>query len=233
MTDLAWLALATAAFVGSHLLMSHPWRLPLVQNLGEARFTLLYSAVAFVTLVWMILAWRGVDESFPMWIAPDWAFWAASGTTLIASVLLVGSLAKNPAFPHPEAKRPPIRAATGVFAVTRHPMMWAFMLWALAHIAVWGSPRNLIVAGGILVLALVGSLGQDRKKRRDLGPSWLEWEARTSWLPFTALVAGRARWRDAGPGWIALGGGLVFWLAITWFHSPHVSPIARGLELLG
>ena len=38
------------------------------------------------------------------------------------------------------------------------------MLWALVHISLSGSARNLIVAGGILLLALVGSIGQDAQE---------------------------------------------------------------------
>jgi len=47
------LALATLAFVATHLAMSHPYRTRLVQHLGDQWFMLLYSAVAFVTLGWM------------------------------------------------------------------------------------------------------------------------------------------------------------------------------------
>ena len=37
----------------------------------------------------------------------------------------------------------------GVFAITRHTMNTSFMLWALVHISISGTPHNLIVAGGI------------------------------------------------------------------------------------
>jgi uncharacterized membrane protein len=110
-------------------------------------------------------------------------------------------------------------------------MNWSFALWALVHLSLWGSPRNLIVAGGILILAAAGSVGQDRKKRAAIGQAWRAWEAKTSFLPFGALVAGRAKWRDAAPGWAAFGGGLALWLLVTGFHAPQVSPVARLIEL--
>ena len=225
MTGLAGLTLATLAVVGSHLVLSHPLRTRLVQNMGEAAFTLLYSLIAFATLGWMILAWRGLTNSVPLWIAPLWWWGVASGIMLFACILLVGSLVRNPAFPHPGVKPPAMRPATGVFAITRHPMNWSFILWAFVHLSLWWSPRNLIVAAGILVLAVVGSIGQDRKKRAVLGDSWRGWESRTSFIPFKALIDGRIPWRAADPGWIALLGGLALWLAITWYHAPLVSPI--------
>ncbi|MFL6846011.1 MAG: NnrU family protein [Allosphingosinicella sp.] len=229
MIGLASLALATLAFVGTHLAMSHPLRVRLVQQLGEQWFAALYSAVSIVTLGWMILAYRAVEKGFPIWQAPPWAWWVASGVILLACILLAGSFFGNPAFPQPGAKPTKARAATGIFAVTRHPMNMAFILWALVHIALWGSVENLIVAGGILLLALLGSFGQDHKKLNVVGEPWRAWMERTSFLPFAALLSGRAKWSGLREAWPALLIGLALWLAITWFHAPEVSPVARLL----
>jgi uncharacterized membrane protein len=219
------LALATLAFVGTHLAMSHPLRTRLVQNLGEQWFAAFYSAVSFVTLGWMILAYRASENSYFLWMTPDWAKPVAAGITLLACILLAGSFFSNPAFPKPGAKPRIPAAASGVFAVTRHPMNMAFILWALAHIGLWGALPNLIVAGGILVLALVGSIGQDHKKLNVVGEPWRVWMERTSFLPFGALLSGRAKWSALGKAWPALLLGLLLWLAVTWLHAPEVSPI--------
>jgi uncharacterized membrane protein len=215
------LALGTIAFVGTHLAMSHTYRMRLVGQLGEQRFSLLYSVVAAITLGWMIWAYQDADP-WPLWSAPDWGWTIASAMMLVASILLVGSLIRNPAFPHPGAAKLAAAPARGVYAITRHPMNWSFILWAVTHIAVHGSPRNLIVAVGILVLAVAGSIGQDAKKRA-LMKDWSKWEARTSFAPFGALLSGRAQWRDAVPGPVALGGGFVVWLAVTSLHAPSAS----------
>lgn len=222
---LASLALATLAFVGTHLALSHPLRRAVIGHLGESGFTIFYSLVSFVTLGWMIWSYRADDEAVPLWIAPGPWWIAASALMLAACVLLFGSFVRNPAFPHPGAGAAPVRAANGVFAVTRHPMNMSIALWALVHLSLWGTPRNMIVAGGLLVLAIGGSIGQDAKKRAAIGERWRQWEARTSFVPFAALVAGRARWRDAAPGWIAGLGGLALWIAVTTFHAPTVSPL--------
>lgn len=225
MIAIASLALATLAFVGSHLALSHPLRVRLLVLLGDQLFLLLYSAVALVTLGWMILAWRAVANSVALWVAPDWAWSAGSGVMLLACILLVGSFFGNPAFPRPGAKPRAVRPASGVFAVTRHPMNMAFILWALTHIALWGSPRNLIVAGGILTLALLGSIGQDGKKLDVVGEPWRQWMERTSFVPFEALLTGRAKWRGLTEAWPAVLLGTLLWLGITWFHAPEASPI--------
>ena len=225
MTAVVSLALATAAFVGSHLLLSHPLRAPLTARLGELGFVGLYSLIALATLGWMIFAWRAILDPDPLWVAPLWWWPVASAIMLLASVLLVGSLVGNPALPRPGAPPREIPPPRGVFAITRHPMNWSFMAWAAVHISISGSARNLIVASGIFVLALFGSIGQDRKKARLIGEPWRQWQARTSFLPFAALLQGRLKWRAAAPGWIAAAGGLILWAAATSYHAPLVSPL--------
>lgn len=229
MTAETGLALAMLAFVGSHLLLSHPLRRPLSHPLGQRAFTLLYSLIAVAALGWVILAYGRVEAGMPAWVAPGWWWPVASGIMLVASILLVGSLLGNPAFPRPGAKPADIPPPRGVFAITRHPMNWSFILWALVHLSLWGSARNLIVAGGILVLAFVGSIGQDSKKRAWLGYVWRDWEERTSFVPFAALLSGRASWSAARPGSTALFGGLALWLLVTWYHAPQVAPLTALL----
>jgi uncharacterized membrane protein len=224
------LALAAFAFVGTHLLLSHPLRRALAGRLGERGFAGLYSLVAALSLGWMIFAYRAGDDMNPYWIAP-YAWWPiASALMLLASILLAGALVRNPAFPHPGVRREAIPAPSGVFAITRHPMNWSFAIWALVHLSLSGSPRNLIVAAAILILALAGSAGQDRKKARLLGEVWRDWQARTSFVPFGAVLAGKVRWRDAVPGPVALVGGLVFWALATSLHAPLVSPLGDLLS---
>ena len=58
MTTVAPVALASAAFVGSHFALSHPLRAPLVGGSAKRGFAGLYSLVAFATLGWVIVAYR-------------------------------------------------------------------------------------------------------------------------------------------------------------------------------
>lgn len=233
MSPAVGLALATLFLIASHFALSHPLRAPLVRLLGERGFIFLFMAVAIAALVWMSMAW-GDAPADPGWVAPIWWWPVASAITLFASILLVGSLVRNPAFPRPgAAPRPISRAPTGVFAITRHPANWAFMLWALAHLSLSTSPRNLVVAGGVLFLAFFGTLAQDAKKERLLGESWRDWEARTSFVPFAALLGGRIGWRAANPGLVALAGGVAFWALATSYHAPSASPLGDLLSRSG
>ncbi|MGH6617376.1 NnrU family protein [Sphingomonas sp.] len=209
---------AAAAFVGSHFLLSHPLRRPIVARIGERPFLGLYVLVAAVTLGWLALAYRAAGPEAPLWPVGD-ALWAVvTLVMLIASVLLLGSLIGNPALPNPGTPGDVPGEARGVFSITRHPMMWAFALWGASHIAVFPLPSNIILSGAVIVLALVGAALQDRKKEALQPERWRAWEAKTSYWPFAAIAAGRARFGGFRPH--DLAGGVVLWLAATWAHLP-------------
>ena len=208
--------LAAIAFVGTHFLLSHPLRAPLVARIGDQGFLGLYSLVALATLVWLVLAYRAAPLTPMLWPVGDTLWAIVTLAMLIASILLMGSLIRNPALPGPD--RPAPAAARGVFTITRHPMMWAFALWGLCHIAVYPIAANLVLAGAMIVLALVGAGLQDAKKERLQPDRWPDWERKTSYWPFAAVLAGRTRL--GGFRGHDLGGGVVIWLAATWAHMP-------------
>lgn len=222
MDPLLSLVAASIAFVGSHFALSHPLRAPLVGALGENGFRALYSLVALVTFVWAVVAFRAVGPSGPvLWYAMGDIGWAvATLVMLVASVLLAGSFVGNPALPAPGAASLAARGPHGVFHVTRHPMMWSFALWAATHLLLSPTARQIVMAGAIGLLALVGAHLQDRKKEGLMGEAWAGWEAQTSYWPrFGKLVR-------AGPvAWI---GGVIIWLAATYGHI-HANGMPAGI----
>lgn len=222
MDPLLSLVAASIAFVGSHFALSHPLRAPLVGTLGEAGFRVLYSLVALATFVWAVIAFRAVGPSGPvLWYAMGDIGWAvATLVMLVASVLLAGSFVGNPALPSPGAADLAARAPYGVFHVTRHPMMSSIALWAAMHLLLSPTARQIVLAGAIGVLALVGAHLQDRKKEALMGEAWAGWEARTSYWPrFGRLFR-------AGPAaWI---GGVIIWLAATYGHI-HANGVPAGI----
>jgi uncharacterized membrane protein len=215
---------AAAAFVGTHFLLSHPLRRPIVARIGERGFAGVYALVAAATLIWLILAYRAAPMTAPLWAVGDGLWALVTIVMLVASVLLMGSLIGNPAMPGPPGELP--AEAKGVFAVTRHPMMWGFALWGLCHIAVFPVAANIILAGAITFLALVGARLQDAKKQQLQPDRWRAWEGKTSYWPFAAIAAGRARFGGFRPHDIA--GGVVIWLAATWAHIP-LAGMAAGV----
>lgn len=200
---------ASIAFVGTHFALSHPLRAPLVGVLGANGFMLLYSAVAAACMAWMYVAFVAAPGA-DLGGSGEIGWVIATLLTLPALVLFLGSFKGNPALPAPGAEKLAAREPAGVFAVTRHPMMWGFALWALSHIVLFWSWRTMIVADAILILALVGARLQDRKKEALMGAAWTEWEAKTSFSP---------RWgRLPGAGLVLWALALAAWLGITYWH---------------
>jgi len=211
------LSLAVLSFVGSHELLSHPLRRPLVDRLGEKGFMGLYALVAFATFGWIVFEFRQAPADL-LWVAPGWAWTAGSVLMFVASVLFVGSMtAPNPALTMAGGVLAGDPEPQGTLRLTRHPMMWSFALWAVVHAGVSGRTAVVILAAGVGVLALFGAAMQDRKKRVALGDRWAAWEAKTSFLPF---AMGRF-W----PGWIAVVGGAILFLVATWAHPRLGAPV--------
>ncbi len=217
-------AVAAASFVGSHFLLSHPLRAPLVKMLGNGGFTIVYALAAFATLGWMANAYKAAPITPMLWDVGDGMWAVASVIMLVASIMLVGSLIGNPALPGPATKAP--EKARGVFAITRHPMMWSFALWALAHVLVFPVAANIALCAAIATLALVGAALQDAKKRALVPELWHVWEKRSGYWPFAAIAAGKASFGGFRPH--DLAGGVVIWLAATWVHIP-MAGIAAGI----
>ena len=219
------LILALAAFVGTHFAMSHPLRAPFVARMGTSAFQLLYTAVSFATLGAAVVAFRNVAYGELQWeVGED--LWTLSGLIMLAaSILFLGSFVRNPALPAPGADKLAAQPARGVFAITRHPMMWSFALWALAHVLVAPRPPVMALTAAIAILALVGAAGQDIKKAKLMGAAWRDWSSRTSYWPFAGQFSGRISWAAATPGMHAIGGGLVVWLLASWAHPLAGSPV--------
>ena len=208
MTPQACLTLSVLAFVGTHFLLSHPLRAPLVRAMGEGPFRGLYSLVALITLGAMIYFYRTIGREPQLWQVGDALWIAASRLMWMGSILFVGSLVRNPALPGARLERG--RRPGGVFAITRHPMMWGFATWAIVHLMVVATAKAIVLDGAILFLALAGAAGQDRKKERLMGDRWHEWAGQTAFVPLARGLA--------NPGMVALVGGTLLFFAATWLH---------------
>ncbi len=215
---MAMLLIALASFVGSHLLMSHALRPAMVRAFGDRGFTGAYSLVSFATLGWAVWAFGKTQSGLFLWTAPRWGWVVAAVVMLFASILFVGSMtAPNPALMGGRASPQP----QGVQRITRHPMMWAFALWAIVHAFVSGDARTVALCAAILLLALVGAWFQDGKKRGQMGAAWDAHEAQTSFVPFGRPSAGALN-----PGLVAFIGGIAVFALATWAH-----PYAGGPAL--
>jgi uncharacterized membrane protein len=208
-TGLVTLIAANVAFVGSHFAMSHPLRSAMVKALGASGFQIAYTLVSFAALGWVYLAFVAAPPA-DLPGSGDIGWIAATLITWPAMILLAGSFIGNPALPTPQAEAQARATPSGVFRVTRHPMMWSFGLWALSHLVLFWSLRTMITAAAMGTLALVGARLQDGKKAALMGDAWRAWESRTSYWPRLGQLA--------SVGAVPLVAGTVLWLVAQGVH---------------
>ncbi len=219
--SLANVIAAALVFAGSHLALSHPpIRSRLIARLGEGPFRGVYSLVAAACLVWLVIAYNRAPH-VEIWMAGGWARWVVLGVMLCATVLLVcGLTAPNPTLAGAERLASGAMVGGGIFAVTRHPVLWAVALWAGAHALVRGHAAAIVLFGALAGLALIGMAHIDRRRRAadDTTFRWLD--ATTSAVPFRALLDGRAHLSLAAIGWWRLGISLVVFVGMVALHAP-------------
>jgi uncharacterized membrane protein len=206
------LVAATVVFLATHFVPSTPLRAPLVRAMGHWPYVGLYSLVAFATLGWMSWAYANAPRD-PLWVPLREAAYVLMP---IAFVLLVCGFWRNPTIVGAEKLLRSDDPARGMIRITRHPIMWGLMLWALAHILARGDTKSLVFFGSFLVLAGVGTLFMDARKKAN--PDWPRFAAVTSHIPFVAIAQGRNRivWREIG--WLRPAIGLAVFFAVLAFH---------------
>lgn len=188
--------IAIALFVVAHVVPPLPAvRARLIARIGRRAYLLAYSLVSIALIVWIIAAAKRAPY-VALW---DPAPWQALVPILVMPfatwLLFAGLVEPNPLSisllaPKPDAEVGPAAA------VTRHPVLWAFLLWAASHVVPNGNVVSLILFGGTALLALAGLMVLDRRARQRLGDArWHDLAAPTSMIPFAALLAGRARLR--------------------------------------
>lgn len=193
--DLASLIFAAAAFVASHLgISSTPLRPWLMARLGRAPYLALYALLSILCLAWMVWAYGGAPF-LPLWREAAATRWLALVLMPFALILITGALRRdNPTL----LSYQPGRVSPdwgGLFAITRHPLMWGLGLTAIVHILAIGDLASLILFGAVGVLALAGTVLQDARKSREDPALWSGLAAATSNVPFLAILAGRAAWQ--------------------------------------
>ena len=206
------LVAATLVFLATHFIASTPLRPLIVNAIGEWPYRGAYSLVALVTLVWMGWAfanapreplWAGIRE-IPYLVMP------------LAFMLIACGYGRNPTMVGADRLLKSEDPARGIIRITRHPIMWGLMLWAASHILARGDLRSLIFFGGLLLVAALGTILMDARKRRN--PDFARFAAVSSNVPFVAVAQGRNRivWREIG--WIRPAAGLAVFFVVLLFH---------------
>ena len=229
MSPVVAIGLWAALFIGSHLALS--WesvRSRLVALVSEQPFRAIYSLAALGTFIPLALVFAHNKHAGSMlWYlrgdAPvRWLAWAMMLAALI--LLISGLITASPAAIGSRSFGQPV----GILKITRHPSFVAFGLFGLAHILMNGWEGDVIFFGVFPALGILGGIHQDRRKLREIGPSYREFIKATSFVPGVALLNGRQQWSLADIPWAAIGIGAAATIVIVLVH-----PIIFGGSPIG
>lgn len=217
---------AGVIFLLSHILPARPYvRQRLTKWLGRYTYLGLYSVISLVLLAWLIAA-AGRAPYVALWSWSPERAWLTNLLMVIALVLTVcGTAIANPFSLGGLSGRIYDPSRPGILFVTRHPLLWALVFWACAHLLVNGDLAHVVLFGATGVFAVLGVLVLERRARRRAKEEWRRLSAGTGLFPFAALLNGKGRWSSL-PGWRLTCVPLV-WIALVRLHQPvlGVSPL--------
>jgi uncharacterized membrane protein len=216
-TGLLWMG-----FGGTHVgLALAPIRKRLVRALGEGGYVVLYSAVAiatFAALVHYVALHRFAEPQASLFVSIP----PIRGALLILSVfgfsLFVAGVVRYPGLPMAVFHHRTM-PARGVQQITRHPFFSGIALWAAAHTFLAPSRVTFVFFFGLIVLAFVGGMHQDRRLIAELGEPYRTHVASTSFWPFVAVITRRQRIVMSEQPWLSYALGVVVSLGLYQVHG--------------
>ena len=140
------LILGLVLFIGVHVFSAfRVQRQAVITKIGEKSYKGIYSLVSFAGIGLIVLGMRGIQPVY-LWAAPAWGYKTTDALMIISFVLII-------AFMLP----------TNIKRLTRHPMSWGVILWAVAHLLSSGKLSSLILFGSLAAYALFAMWSKDRR----------------------------------------------------------------------
>ncbi len=179
---------ALSAFLLFHLVPAAPAiRGRLVATMGRSGYITAYSILSLVLLAWVVVAAREAED-IVLWDTARWHYLTPFIVMPFAFFLIIAGLV--------QATPLSLSLRTGadlpaIATVTRHPVLWGLLLWALAHLPPNGRLIPVLLFGAMAALAAMGFHRLDAKARLRMGPAcWSKAAGKTSILPFAAMLTG-------------------------------------------
>lgn len=190
---MAMLVAAAALFLMLHLFVAGTrLRDAVVGAVGERTYLSLFSIASAGGIAWLALSYNAafLQGSEQLWdLGPGVSH---SGLIVMAIAFLLGVpglLTANPTTVGMEGAA--AAEPTGILRITRHPFLWSVAIWSAFHLAANGDQASAVFFGTFLVLSVAGTFSIDAKKARKMGAAWAPFAAKTSNLPFGAILTGR------------------------------------------
>ena len=178
------LILGLLIFLGVHSIsiINNSWRDQVAAKIGDLAWKALYSIISIVGFVLIIMGYRaGSAASIELYTASSWMWYATYVMQLPVFILLLAAYLPG-----------------RIKEYVRHPMLWATILWAVAHLLSNGEARDIVLFGSILCWAAIDLFSYRARPSRPIpgAPP----------APSNDIIA------------LALG-GLLYFLFLLWIHE--------------
>jgi uncharacterized membrane protein len=157
-------------FFGIHLVPAAPrLKESLAGRMGRHGWRGVMSLVSIAGFAMIVMGWQRAPF-VPVYSPPEWGHWLPQVLMLPALMLLAAAYIPS-----------------SVKRVTRHPMLWATVIWAMSHLFANGDVRSLLLFGSFGVWALFDMWSANRRgATRKKQPVALRYEAMVAAAGFVA-----------------------------------------------
>ncbi len=166
--------------------------------------------------LWQVQGVRGVRET--VWILSFISFLFLYPATF--NLLEVAAVLK-----------PQVRIyETGIMRITRHPQMVGQLIWCIAHTLWMGTTFTLVTSIGLMLHHLFAVWHGDYRLRQRYGDDFEQVKARTSIVPFQAILEGKQTLQLAEflrPAYV----GVVAFVVLFWWGHPWLIQITATAPL--
>jgi uncharacterized membrane protein len=186
---------AFAVFVIAHAFPARPAiRRRLVALSSERVYLAVYSLISLGLLYWLISA-SGRAPLVVLWSFAPWQLWVPNLVMPVVVLLAAAGIGvSNPFSFGGSSKIAFDPARPGITVISRHPLLLAITLWAVAHLVPNGTLAHALLFGLFVGFAILGMIMLDRRRQRQLGGGrFAELARNTSLWPGEALYRGRIR----------------------------------------
>ena len=113
---------------------------------------------------------------------------------------------------------------TGIIRISRHPQMVGQLIWCIAHTLWIGTTFTLVTSLGLIAHHLFAVWHGDRRLAQKYGEAFAKVKARTSVVPFLAMIDGRQtlKWHEfMRPAYV----GVAAFVMLLWWGHPWLMQV--------
>jgi uncharacterized membrane protein len=117
---------------------------------------------------------------------------------------------------------------TGIIRITRHPQMIGQVIWCIAHTLWLGTTFTIVTSLGLIAHHLFAVWHGDRRLYKRYGEAFETVKARTSILPFAAIIDGRQAltWEEfLRPAYL----GVIVFILVFWYGHPWLMKVTASV----